>query len=142
MKIVLYIKRAISIKITGTLIMCKHWSRSAIGVVRVKNPKHEKHAKQRQNVVIPKSNEDCVTTIPQIPVSKITLPLPKKNIKNKQVITANIIGIVRNLIYDFTDTLATPKTRIAIKTKTHISKVKLFTINVIIINAIDTITLT
>lgn len=84
-------------KSTGTLIVCKHCNKSAIGVVNVKNPKQEKHAKQRQKVVIPKSSEDWVTTIPHMPVSYITLPVPKKNIKNTQVITANIIGIVRNL---------------------------------------------
>ena len=86
-----------SMKSIGTLIVCKHCNKSAIGVVNVKNPKHEKHAKQRQNVVIPKSNEDFVTTIPHMPVSYITSPDPKKNIKNTHVITANIIGIVRNL---------------------------------------------
>ena len=56
-------------KSTGTLIVCKHCNKSAIGVVNVKKPKQEKHAKQRQKVVIPKSSEDCVTTIPHIPVS-------------------------------------------------------------------------
>ena len=82
-------------KITGILILCKHCSRSAIGVV--KNPKHEKHAKQRQNVDIPKARDDSVTPIPHNPVSNITFPLPKKNIKNIVVINANTIGIVRNL---------------------------------------------
>jgi hypothetical protein len=94
---VLYIKRAMSMKSTGILILYKHCRISAIGVVKVKNPKHEKHAKQRQNVVIPKSSEDCVTPMPHNPVSNITFPVPKKNIKNTHVITANIIGIVRNL---------------------------------------------
>ena len=84
-------------KTTGILILCKHCSKSAIGVVSVKNPKHEKHAKQRQNVDIPKARDDSVTPIPNIPVSNITFPVPKKNIKNTVVINANTIGIVRNL---------------------------------------------
>ena len=121
-------------KSTGTLIECRHCNKSAIGVVRVTNPKHEKHAKQRQKVLIPKSSEDCVTPIPHRPVSNITFPLPKKNIKNTQVITANIIGIVRNLIYDLTDILATPNTKMPIKTKTAASKAKLSKINVRTIN--------
>ncbi len=127
-------------KSTGTLIVCKHCNKSAIGVVKVTKPKQEKHAKQRQKVVIPKSSEDCVTTIPQIPVLYMTFPDPKKNIKNRQVMTANIIGIVRNLIYDFIDILATPNTKIPIKAKTTASKTKLFKINVIIINPTPKIT--
>ena len=129
-------------KSTGTLSLCKHCNRSAIGVVKVKKPKHEKHAKQRQNVVIPKSRDDCVTTIPHIPVLNITFPLPKKNIKNTHVTTANIIGIVRNLIYDLIDILATPNTKMPIKTKTTASKTRLFKTKVVIISASDTMTLT
>ncbi len=131
-----------SMNITGTFNMCKHCSKSAIGVVKVKKPKHEKHAKQRQNVVIPKSRDDLVTPIPHIPVSKITSPLPKKNIKNTHVTTANIIGIVRNLTYDLIDILATPNTNILIKAKTMTSNVKLFKIKVVTIRTMDTITFT
>ena len=96
MNIVLYIKRAMSMKVTGTLILCKHCNMSAIGVVRVKKPKHAKHAKQRQNVVIPKLREDSVIPIPHNPVSKISFPVPKKNIRNIHVKIANAAGIARN----------------------------------------------
>ncbi len=120
-------------KSTGTLIECRHCNKSAIGVVRVTNPKHE-----RQKVLIPKSSEDCVTTMPNMPVLYITFPLPKKNIKNTHVITAKIIGIVRNLIYDLTDILAIPNTKMPIRTKTTASKIKLSKINVRIINPTPT----
>ena len=45
MNIVLYISNAISITILGTFITSKECKTSAIGVVKPKNPKHEKHAK-------------------------------------------------------------------------------------------------
>lgn len=127
--------------ITGTLIVCKHWSKSAIGVVNVKKPRHEKHAKHLQNVEIPKSKEDWVTTIPHSPVSYMTFPLPKKKIRKTQVTTANIIGIVRNLIYDLMEILATPKTKMLIRENTIMSNVKLLIINVATMIAMDTITL-
>ena len=86
-----------SINITGTFSLYKHCNILAIGVVKVKKPKHEKQATARKNVFTPKSNESCVTTIPKMPVLYITFPVPKKNIKNTQLTTAKIRGIDKNL---------------------------------------------
>jgi hypothetical protein len=128
-------------KITGILTLYKHCNKSAIGIVKVKNPKHEKHAKQRQKVDIAKSREDCVIPMPHNPVSNINSPFPKKNNKNTHVIIANAIGIVRNLIYDFKDILATPTTKTDINKKTKLSNIKLSNTNVTIIKIRETITL-
>ena len=51
-----------------------------------------------------------------------------------------MIGIVRNLIYDLMEILATPMTKMLIREKTIMSNVKLLIINVATMIAIDTIT--
>jgi len=97
MKTILYINKAISINILGSLRIAKLFTISAIGVVEDKNPKQEKQANVLKKVAIPNSNASDRITILKKPVSKITGPVPKKKIMKIQVIKEKPKGIEINL---------------------------------------------